>query len=438
MSAEKRDCGKPTLVDELCRWLYSFLLLLLIPLAIAKLAGKKRDQHPLFSHGKLERFGIVPLPPCHNGYLVHCVSVGEVVAASCVIKQLLIDEPHTSITVTTTTSTGSARVRDIFGERVNHCYLPFDVSLCMLMMLKRIRPKAVLITEVELWPNMVHMCWKRKVPVVVVNARMTDRSARRYQKISRVFIPMLNKVSHVCAQGKRDYQNYLSLGLSEKKLTLTNNIKFDQAASVSIAPASFMGLESYKGPILIAGSTHDPEEETIIEAAKVLWKTYPALVVVIVPRHPERFDTVAELLISHEIGFTRSSSANAFEINKPVILLDEMGCLNNAYSVGTIAFVGGSIADKGGHNALEPAAFSLPILMGPNTYNNPVICQYLKDRGALQIVNDAYEVAQACGTWLSSKVLQQKAGNAGGQVLRENSGALNKTLACLARTLAKN
>jgi 3-deoxy-D-manno-octulosonic-acid transferase len=435
MSAEKRDCGKPTLVDELCRWLYSFLLLLLIPLAIAKLAGKKRDQHSLYQHGKFERFGIVPTPPSHNGYLIHCVSVGEVVAASCVIKQLLIDEPHTSITVTTTTSTGSARVRDIFGDKVNHCYLPFDVSLCMAMMLKRIQPKAVLVTEVELWPNMVHMCWKRKVPVVVINARMTDRSARRYQKISRVFQPMLNKVSHVCAQGEGDYRNYLALGLPEQKLTLTNNIKFDQAASVSTASARFMGLESHNGPILVAGSTHAPEEESIIEAAKRLWKAHPTLVVIIVPRHPERFDTVAELLVSHDIAFTRSSLATTFDINKPVILLDEMGRLNHVYSVGTIAFVGGSIADRGGHNALEPAAFSLPILMGPNTYNNPVICQHLIDRGALKIVRNALEIAQTCGTWLSSQETRQKAGNAGSLVLSENRGALHKTLFCLAQSI---
>jgi 3-deoxy-D-manno-octulosonic-acid transferase len=435
MSAEKRGCGKPTLVDELCRWLYSLLLLLLLPLAIAKLAGKKRNQHPLNAHEKFERFGIVPLPLRQHGYLIHCVSVGEVVAASCVIKQLLIDEPDTSITVTTTTSTGSARVRDIFGDKVNHFYLPFDVSLCMTMMLKRVRPKAVLVTEVELWPNMVHVCWRRNIPVVVINARMTDRSARRYQKISRVFQPMLNKVSHVCAQGEGDYRNYLALGLPEHKLTLTNNIKFDQAASVSTVSACFMGLEHHNGPILIAGSTHAPEEETIIEAAKLLWEKHPTLVVIIVPRHPERFDTVAELLALHQITFTRSSCANESEINKQVILLDEMGRLNNAYSVGTIAFVGGSIADRGGHNALEPAAFALPILMGPNTYNNPVICQHLSDRGALQIVHNAQEIAQACGAWLSSKELRQNAGNAGGQVLRENSGALNKTLACVAESI---
>ncbi|WP_269520565.1 3-deoxy-D-manno-octulosonic acid transferase [Alteromonas sp. BMJM2] len=435
MSAEKRGCGKPTLVDELCRWLYSLLLLLLLPLAIAKLAGKKRDQHSLYQHGKFERFGIVPTPPSHNGYLIHCVSVGEVVAASCVIKQLLIDEPHTSITVTTTTATGSARVRDIFGDRVNHFYLPFDISLFMLMMLKRIRPKAVLVTEVELWPNMVHMCWRREIPVVVINARMTDRSARRYQKISRVFHPMLNKVSHVCAQGEGDYRNYLALGLPKQKLTLTNNIKFDQVSSVSTVSPNFMGLENYDGPILVAGSTHASEEEAIIEAAKRLWKAHPTLMVIIVPRHPERFDTVAELLESHDIAFTRSSLANTLETNKKVILLDEMGRLNNAYSVGTIAFVGGSIADRGGHNALEPAAFAMPILMGPNTYNNPVICQHLTDRGALQIASNAQDIAQACEAWLSSETLRQKAGSAGNQVLRENSGALSKTLACVARIL---
>lgn len=432
MSADQRDSVKPTLIDELCRYLYSLVLLLLIPLVLFKLAGKKNSQDADHSHGRFERFGMVPAPRQKNGYLFHCVSVGEVVAASCVIKQLLVAEPNTTITVTTTTATGSARVRDIFGDKVNHFYLPFDLPIFMLLMLRRVQPKAMLITEVELWPNLIHTCWKQNIPVIVINARMTSRSAVRYKKIGKLFKPLLLKISHVCAQGQDDYRNYVSLGLSSNKLTLTNNIKFDQAASVNQNIKGFMKLEQHDGPVLVAGSTHAPEESQILEAAAILWNVHPNLKVVIVPRHPERFDEVAELLTTKRIPFTRSSVGTNSHAGVSVVLLDEMGKLNDAYSVATIAFVGGSIAQKGGHNALEPAAFSLPILMGPNVYNNPVICDYLVERGALTIIHDAVSIAEACNTFLSSDQLCKKAGRAAGLVLEENSGALDKTIECIA------
>tara|TARA_Y100000766_G_scaffold114170_1_gene98019 strand:- start:1399 stop:2445 length:1047 start_codon:yes stop_codon:yes gene_type:complete len=344
-------------------------------------------------------------------------------------------EPDAQITVTTTTSTGSARVRDIFKDTVHHFYLPYDLSLTMSSMLKRIKPKAVMITEVELWPNLIHVCWKRNIPVMVINARMTERSAKRYKKIGQLFNPMLAKLSHVCAQGQRDYDNYAWLGVAQDKLTLTNNIKFDQAANTASSSAHFLGLAKGEKPILVAGSTHEPEESVIVESAKVLWKESPQLRVIIVPRHPERFEAVAKLLERHNLNFVKSSEVDNVPDDVNVILLDEMGKLNHAYAVATFAFVGGSIADRGGHNALEPAAFSLPIMMGPHTYNNPVICDYLKECGALSIVEDASRVSSTVQEWLESPSKAEKAGMAGKKVLQDNSGALDSTLACIHRSI---
>ncbi|MDO6567788.1 3-deoxy-D-manno-octulosonic acid transferase [Alteromonas sp. 1_MG-2023] len=420
---------KPSLVENICRWLYSFVFFIIIPIAFLNLARRGATRNKEYSQRRFERFGFVARPPKTGGYLFHCVSVGEVVAASCLIKQIMQTEPNTQITVTTTTPTGSARVRDIFGNTVHHFYLPYDLHTAMAKMIKRIKPKAVLITEVELWPNFIHACWKRDIPIMVINARMTDRSAKRYLKISKLFRPMLNKLTHICTQGQRDYNNYLMLGMPEARMTQTNNIKFDQAASTTQHSQGFLGLSTLDGPIFVAGSTHDLEEQAMIDAVKTVWSsTAVNLRLIIVPRHPERFDTVAKLLQQNKLNYVRTSEVDAVSSHSKVILLDEMGKLNSAYSIASFAFVGGSIANRGGHNALEPAAFSIPVMMGPNTYNNPVICEYLEERGALTIVSNAQDIAARCEAWINDNDKLVKAGKAGRKVLEENSGALDKTL----------
>ena len=426
---------KPTLLETLCRWGYSLVLAIAIPFAFIHLLIKTSKTRDKLQRGRFERFGLVPQPPKQNGYLFHCVSVGEVVAASCVIKRIIQQEPNVQITVTTTTPTGSARVRDIFKDTVHHFYLPYDLPLTMSAMLKRIKPKAVMITEVELWPNLIDVCWRRSIPVMLINARMTDRSAKRYKKIGKLFNPMLSKLSHVCAQGQRDFDNYAWLGVTQDKLTLTNNIKFDQAAT-TVGPAEcFLGLVEGERPILVAGSTHEPEESVIIEAAQALWKVNAQLRVIIVPRHPERFDSVEKLLERHNLNFVKSSEVDDVPDDVNVILLDEMGKLNHAYAVATFAFVGGSIADRGGHNALEAAAHALPIMMGPRIYNNPVICDHLKECGALSIVEDASRISSTVQNWLESPSKAEQAGRAGKKVLQDNSGALDSTLACIHRCM---
>ena len=435
MPAVKRSDYKPKFVETLCRWGYSCVLALLIPFAIVQLVKRGSTRNKDYNRRRFERFGFVRRPPKENGYLFHCVSVGEVVAASCLIKRIMRVEPDAQITITTTTSTGSARVRDIFKDTVHHFYLPYDLHLAMAGMLKRVKPKMVMITEVELWPNLVHTCWKAHIPVVVINARMTDRSAKRYKKIGKLFNPMLGKLSHVCAQGQRDYDNYSWLGMDSKRLTLTNNIKFDQASSEVNTLSHFIGISRGKSPLLVAGSTHEPEEKAILDAALKVWKVFPSFRVVIVPRHPERFDAVAKIIEKYNLSFARTSEVASVPDDTNVILLDEMGKLNQAYAIASFAFVGGSIAERGGHNALEPAAFALPILMGPHTFNNPVICEYLQDCGALTIVENAADIAAALTNWIGNPAESVTAGSAGKQVLQNNSGALDATLTCIGKYL---
>jgi len=427
----ERSGYKPTFLDELCRYAYTLALTLIIPIIVTVNFVQSFRDKDKNTHRGLQRFGVVPKPKDVGGYLVHCVSVGEVVAASCLIKRIKQDTPHIPVTITTTTVTGAARVKALFGESVQHFYLPYDLPVVMSTMLSRIQPKTVLITEVELWPNLIHACWKKQIACIVVNARMTDRSAKRYNKLSKLFRPMVNKLSLICAQGQRDFDNYLRLGAAYNQLTLTNNIKFDQVASARASQVGFMGLEQDTRPVIVAGSTHDPEEEILISAMNELWQSNPHIVLVIVPRHPQRFDIVASFLEESSVPFVRSSQAQQLPINTNVILVDEMGRLNDAYSVAYCAFVGGSIANRGGHNALEPAAFSTPILMGPHTYNNPEICAYLKACGALQSVTDAHDIANWIRKWIDEPESHQEAGLSAKKVLSDNSGAVEKTLRCI-------
>ncbi|NVK56379.1 MAG: lipid IV(A) 3-deoxy-D-manno-octulosonic acid transferase [Alteromonadaceae bacterium] len=418
----------PRWYQDAFRWFYSCLLALIIPFAFLNLIKRGMTRQKDYNRRRFERFGYVAHAPKADGYLFHCVSVGEVVAASVLIKRIMAEQPDRQITVTTTTPTGSARVRSIFGDTVHHFYLPYDLHMAMAGMLRRIKPSAVFITEVELWPNLIHACWKRNIPVVVVNARMTDRSARRYKKFPILFKPMLNKISHVCAQGQRDYANYRFLGMPENKLTLTNNIKFDQASALNSAPQGFMQLEHSERKVLVAGSTHEPEESLFLDVYQTLKAEYPALLLVLVPRHPERFEAVARLINKYGLNMIQSAQSHTVPQNCDVLLVNEMGKLNAVYSAADIAFVGGSIADRGGHNALEPAAYKLPILMGPNIYNNPVICAKLEEAGALHIVDGQSDIQALLTAWLTDPEVAVAAGEAGFNELSKNSGALAKTM----------
>ena len=427
---------KESVGQTLIRWSYTLLLCLLIPLAFVLWKMRSRSVKAAYEQALFGRFGLVYRPKRKGGYLIHCVSVGEVVSASVLIKTLMKQDASAHFTITTTTATGAARVRDIFGDTVQHCFLPYDLPFAMNTMLKRLAPKVVLITEVELWPNMIHACWKRHIPTVVINARLTERSAQRYAKISYLFAPMLAKVSHVCAQGQRDFDHYLQLGIDAQKLTLTNNIKFDQASTHSpSAERVYKGLTRGVRPVIVAGSTHDPEEQFLLNAFEILRRHYPNLLLILVPRHPERFVIVEKMLSTTALTWSKSTDTSSISDDTDVLLINEMGKLNDAFGIGTVAFVGGSIADRGGHNALEPAAMSLPIMMGPHIYNNPVICEYLMEQGALQIVKSDTDIVELSKGWLSNPDAAMRDGNAGLSVIEKNSGAMLKTVECIRQSL---
>ena len=421
---------KPTTKQKIALLGYSLLWLVIVPFTLCHFFYQLIRRKPGYTKARLSRYGFT-LAQDKNGLLVHCASVGEVVAIQNLIEQLLNDNPKQRITITTNTTTGADRVKLLFANRVEHAYLPYDVPLFLKIFLKRKRPAKVLINEMELWPNFCHQCWCLNIPILIINGRMSEKSTKTYQKFPSLFQPMFKKITRICAQDQRDYQNYLSLSVSPDKLTLTNNIKFDLTITeldMALSKSIKTDFSLDQRLLLVAGSTHEPEEQILLDAYLTLVSDYPELLLIIVPRHPQRFEKVHQLLQEQNIEFILMSEAKPCQPKTQVLLCDQMGKLRSIYALADISFVGGSIAHKGGHNALEPAAVGVPILMGESTYNNPAICQALANSGALLTVTDAPQIESACKEWLDNPDQKKYAGDAGKQVLVHNSGAIQKTL----------
>jgi 3-deoxy-D-manno-octulosonic-acid transferase len=424
----------PSPLQELSRLLYSLLVLLLLPILMINLLLRLIFVANGYQWQNIQRFAYLPKSIRTGGILIHCVSVGEVVAASVVIKALINKYPGLPITVTTTTVTGAQQVNQLFAAQVQHLYLPYDLSILMDHLLVRLKPQKVLITEVELWPNLIHCCWRKHIPVYVINARMTEKSARKYAKISALFTPMLAKITHIGAQGERDYDNFLGLGMCVEKLSLTNNLKFAQTIEpnqLALAGQLAQYLHLSGRILIVAGSTHEGEEQVLIDAFLQLQTKYPELLLILVPRHPQRFDKVWQLCQQNKLLSVRISEQQKCEPHTQAVLVDKMGMLRAFYALANIAFVGGSLTNRGGHNALEPATYAVPILMGPHTYNNPQICQALETAGALVIVQGKADIVSQSEIWLGDPLKMQHTGEAGRQVLHQNAGALQATLKML-------
>ncbi|WJG09516.1 3-deoxy-D-manno-octulosonic acid transferase [Aliiglaciecola sp. LCG003] len=390
---------------------------------------------PQFDCQRLSRFSYFSSEIGPTDLLIHCVSVGEVTVAASLIKTCLARNPKLKVCVTTTTPTGAKHLKSLLGERVQHLYLPIDLGWMMRRLLKGLQPKHVLVIEVELWPNMLRECHKLKIPVTLVNGRMTDKSARSYAKFPAIVEPMLQSLQHVCAQSERDFKNYKSLGVCKDRLTMTGNIKFDMSTTQSTVSDELIAkLGIQQRPLIIAGSTHEPEESILLEAFGLILARFSDAILMIVPRHPQRFEKVYELCQQSSIGALRSSESRQMTNQEHIVLIDQMGILSDLYRHASIAFVGGSIASRGGHNALEPAAVGVPVIMGSSVFNNPLICQTLAAEGNLVRVATSEQIAQRCITWLTDEPSRRLAGNAGKAVVTQNRGAIVNTLAIITKT----
>jgi len=421
------------------RTLYTALFYLGLPLVAIRLWLRSRKA-PAYAKRIGERFsyGMPPLQP--GGIWVHAVSVGESIAAAPMIRALLQRYPQLPITVTCMTPTGSERIQALFaGEpRIQHCYLPYDLPCAAARFLDHAKPKLAVIMETELWPNHIHQCAKRGIPVALANGRLSERSARGYGRFSKLTAPMLAEMSFFAVQTEAEAQRFRDLGARPQTVEVTGSIKFD----LTIDPQLLQRAHELRGqwqalerPVWIAASTHEGEDEVVLDAHRRLLANYPNALLILVPRHPERFNSVFELCQREGFATVRRSTGANVEADTSVLLGDTMGELLFLYALADSAFVGGSLVPNGGHNLLEPAALAKPVLSGPHLFNFLDIAAQLREAGALAEVDDAEGLAVEVQRLFELPRDAQRMAEAGLAVMRRNQGALQRLLDGLGRLI---
>ena len=424
------------------RFWYTLLSYCIQPL-ILLFMWKKSLKQPNYRKRLSERYGIYPhfTKPTPNGVIVHAASVGEVIAATPLIKAIQVRYPKLPITITTVTPTGSARVKDAFGESVSHFYLPYDLPDAINRFIDFVQPKLMIVIETELWPNLIARFHQRNIPFIVANARLSPRSAKRYGWIKRALKGTWQRTNMILAQDKVSEQRYLDLGYPHEKLVNTGNLKFDLEITEHIRKKVFETVEALnisKRLVWIAGSTHEGEEKMILNAHQELIKKYPDLLLILVPRHPERFNQVEELIQKSGLSYRKRSQFEPIEQTIQVLLGDTMGEMMVLYGLAEIAFVGGSLVKHGGHNPLEPIAFELPVISGVHTYNFPEIFAKLRSvHGVIEVESSAEALAQTVAFLLENTSVRERIARYGFEVLKENQGALARHLHLLAPYLEK-
>ena len=366
------------------------------------------------------------------GVWIHAVSVGEVQAAAPLVSSLRQHFPDIPLLVTTLTPTGAARARALFKDGVRVRYIPFDLPGSVKRFFNRVHPRLAVIFETELWPNLYHECGRRRVPLVLASARISARSAGRYRKLGSLFRDALSQGVVVAAQAAGDADRFREIGAAAENTHVTGNLKFDFAVPLNTVMHGQVLRDRYaRGrPVWVAGSTHRGEEEAALEAHKLVRSRYPDALLVIVPRHPNRFNDVAEVIQRAGVSFQRRSQAepDGTSVVTQVLLVDTLGELLDFYAASDVAFVGGSLVPIGGHNLLEPAALGLPILTGPHNFNSEEIARLLITRGAAEIVADAQTLGGKVTALLSNPGERARIGAEGRASVDSNRGALAKLL----------
>ncbi|PKA69690.1 3-deoxy-D-manno-octulosonic-acid transferase [Pseudomonas baetica] len=421
------------------RTLYTALFYLGLPLVAIRLWLRSRKA-PAYAKRIGERF-TYGMPTLHPGGIwVHAVSVGESIAAAPMIRALLQRYPTLPITVTCMTPTGSERIQALFANepRIQHCYLPYDLPCAAARFLDRVQPKLAVIMETELWPNHIHQCAKRAIPVALANGRLSERSAKGYGRFSKLTAPMLAEVSFFAVQTEAEAQRFRDLGARPETVEVTGSIKFD----LTIDPQLLQRAAQLRGqwqalerPVWIAASTHEGEDEVVLNAHRRLLANYPNALLILVPRHPERFNSVFEMCQREGFATVRRSTGANVEGETSVLLGDTMGELLFLYALADSAFVGGSLVPNGGHNLLEPAALAKPVISGPHLFNFLDIAAQLREAGALAEVDDAEGLAVEVQRLFELPRDAQRMADAGLAVMRRNQGALQRLLDGLGRLI---
>lgn len=418
------------------RYIYTALFYIALPFILLRLLWKSRKNRD-YREKIYERFGFFKKTLPQNVIWLHAVSLGESIAATPLIKNIRQNYPEIPIIVTTTTPTGAKLIEKNFGNEITHCFSPYDVPDVLTRFLKKINPRLLIIMETELWPNLFYHCKKHNIPIFIANARLSERSARGYKKIAALSKQLLQAVTKIAVQTPVEAERFIQLGLDPHKAQITGSIKFDLEIPASLQQNA-KELRQHWGEkrlIWIAASTHEGEETLILAAYKKLKSQIPQLLLVLVPRHQERFARVIQLCKSHFENIVLRSQNIPCTANTEIFIGDSMGELLLFYAAADIAFVGGSLIPVGGHNPLEPAALNLPILMGPHYFNFADICSRLSTTGALKIVNNEDELNQQILSIATNENLRHEMGNKAYEFVLQNKGATAKHMQILTTLL---
>ncbi len=417
------------------RVLYTVLFYLLLPFVFIRLLWRSRLL-PGYRKNWVERLGYVPHVLEHSIW-IHAVSVGETIAAIPLIRAIQKAYPALPIVVTNMTPTGAARVKAAFGDLVLQSFVPYDIPAFLNRFITRIKPKVLIVMETELWPNLFAECLKHHVPIIVTNARLSEKSARGYACIPFLNSDMFKAMHRMAAQTEADAERFVRLGLSREKIVVTGNLKFD----LEIADDLFLKSEKlradlgYDRLIWIAASTHQGEEDIMLQAHHLILEKYPDALLMVVPRHPNRFDEVKSLVLQKKFTMACRSDKAVVDASVQVFMGDSMGELMLFYSIANVALVGGSFVGVGGHNMLEPAVLHKPILTGPIVFNFTEISQLLLQAKAMFMVKNAEEIAQEVIQLFADENLRHRVGENAYNVVASNRGALERQVALVKQLL---
>ncbi len=422
-------------------FVYRILFLCLLPVVILLLLLRSKSNVE-YRYRLLERLGFISKKFNKGGIIVHAASVGEVIALKPFIEKLLIAEPNTPLTITTFTPTGSEQVKKMFAERVQHCYLPLDFFLSNALFLSRLAPKAIVFMETELWPSIIHQAKSRHCKLLLINGRLSKNSIKQYRKLNWLITPVLACFEHILCQSKQSYQGFIEIGASVNNCSLSGNLKYDLELSSDFTSkqqtlAQYLPTER---PIWVMASTHAGDEQLAISAFKKLVLTHSDVLLVIVPRHPERFEQVAKLCSTENLSVVKRSENKAVEQSTQVWLLDSLGELMAMYSLASIVTMGGSFSDVGGHNPLEPALFKKPIIVGPRMDNFIEISAQLRQSVGLVTLEKSNIIEQHLAEQVI-KLLEnieqaQVLGEGAFQVVQANKGASDLSVKYLSQLLS--
>ena len=419
------------------RAIYSIIFTLALPLVWIRLLWRSRKS-PAYRQRMGERFGRVRLPdsfdPERPVIWLHAVSVGESMAAAPLVSALRAEMPDLQFVVTTMTPTGAERVRQQMGTSVIHRYAPYDAPWIVNRFLAAFRPEMLILMETELWPNTIHLARRRGLKVVLANGRLSEKSRRSYARIKGLTRNMLRQVHVICVQAEEDAARFRQFGAGAP--FVTGSLKFaSHGADRQTRPLA--AIQSWIGEheLIVAASTREGEEPAVIEAWRHCLEKFPHTRLLIVPRHPERFDQVFELCAAAGFATGRRSRAEILESATRIVVGDSMGEMMKYFACADIAFVGGSLVDTGCHNVLEPAALGLPVTIGPSRFNFAAVCELLENAGALRGAADSGELGEIWSELLADRESRKRMGEAGKAVIAANQQALALTLKEIRRLL---